>query len=233
MASLGHPNLALIFGAETWKGTPMLILEFLEGGTLASRLRHGPMPPSEVIALGIQMARVLEKTHGEGVLHRDIKPSNIGFTAEGTAKLMDFGLVHVLHDFRAATSEPIGENWQTMSITIPAGTRDTTEQEFLVGTPPYLAPETLHTRVPSISMDLWALAIVLYEAICGRNPMLRATLADTLETVSRGAVPDIRQYAPACPENLANFLKQALSLDQWRRPQNAVDFRTGLERLGL
>src|SRR5262245_32111244 len=103
MAAVAHPNLALIFGAETWRGTPMLIFEYLSGGTLAHRLRYTRISLEQTFNLGIILADVLERTHGEGILHRDIKPSNIGYTKANTPKLLDFGLAHILTDSRRET----------------------------------------------------------------------------------------------------------------------------------
>src|SRR5262245_4112665 len=103
MAAVAHPNLALIFGAETWRGTPMLIFEYLSGGTLDHRLRHTRLSLEQTLNLGIILADVLERTHGEGILHRDIKPSNIGYTNANTPKLLDFGLAHILTDSRRET----------------------------------------------------------------------------------------------------------------------------------
>ena len=95
MAAITHPNLALIFGVETWQGTPILVIEYLAGSTLAERLPTGPMAWEEVLELSLVLASVLERVHGSGILHRDVKPSNIGFTEEDVPKLLDFGLVRI------------------------------------------------------------------------------------------------------------------------------------------
>lgn len=92
-ARLIHPHLGLIFAAESWRGTPMLVLEYLPGGTLSDRIRKGAIPPAQVASWGVALAGALEAAHGRGILHRDIKPSNVGFTADGAPKLLDFGLV--------------------------------------------------------------------------------------------------------------------------------------------
>ena len=92
MAAAMHPNLATLHGFEEWRGAPMLVMEFLEGGTLSERLRRGPLPLSDSLMLGIALANGLAVLHRTGILHRDIKPSNIGFSADGVPKLLDFGL---------------------------------------------------------------------------------------------------------------------------------------------
>src|SRR4029453_5469271 len=92
MAALNHPALATLYGVELWRGTPVLVVEYMTGGTLAARLATGPMSLAEIVALGVCIADALIYMHARGVLHRDVKPGNIGMTADGTVKLLDFGL---------------------------------------------------------------------------------------------------------------------------------------------
>ena len=171
MANVPHPNLALIYGAEEWKGTPLLIFEYLEGGTLLDSLNRGPLSLEEVIELGTQLADALDVIHASGVLHRDIKPSNIGYTSDGIPKILDFGLAAILERSRSDGTPPavlpsdpglIAElTWggePTTSLTV-------TQQ--LVGTPLYLSPEALAGQPPQASFDLWGLCVVLYQALCG------------------------------------------------------------------
>jgi hypothetical protein len=100
MAAVSHPNLAMIYGIEFYRGIPMLVVEYLAGGTLADRLRRGPLPWHDAVALGATLADVVDRIHGAGILHRDIKPSNVGFTAEGVPKLLDFGLARAVEAVR-------------------------------------------------------------------------------------------------------------------------------------
>ena len=106
MASLLHPNLALIFGVETWKGVPLLVLEYLAGGTLEDRIRKGPLAPSEAVRVGTKLANALDYAHGCGTLHRDVKPSNIGFDSQDVPKLLDFGLARIMSDSRGIPRDP-------------------------------------------------------------------------------------------------------------------------------
>ena len=99
-AAVSHPHLAPVYGMETWQGTPMLVMELLEGGTLTQRIEKGRLEAAETVELGIAMAEALEHLHASDILHRDIKPSNIGYTRDGTPKLMDFGIARVMFDLR-------------------------------------------------------------------------------------------------------------------------------------
>jgi serine/threonine protein kinase len=235
MAAVMHPNLALIYGAEQWKGTPLLIFEYLEGGTLLDSLARGPLPLDEVITLGTLLADALDRIHASGVMHRDIKPSNIGYSSEGVPKLLDFGLAALLDRSRGANTRPavlpddpglIAElTWgmqPTASLTI-------TQQ--LVGTPLYLSPEAVAGAEPEPSFDLWGLNVVLYQAFAGRHPLAAASVADVIRGIRRGAFPDVRDFRPECPPAFAAFLNDALSPVASRRPATAAEMRTRLRWL--
>jgi hypothetical protein len=144
MAAVQHRNLAFIYGAESWHGTPLLIVEYLEGGTLAERVSHGPLPVAEVVAIGRALTSALDNLHSAGILHRDIKPSNIGFARDGTPKLLDFGLARFGIEDGAA--------------------------HHIIGTPLYMSPEALRGIQPDATFDLWSLATVLYECLAGVRP---------------------------------------------------------------
>jgi hypothetical protein len=152
MAALGGDGLATIYGVEIWRRTPALIVEYLPAGTLADRLRSAPLDQSDVVRLGIRLADALGEMHARGLLHRDIKPSNIGLTATGTPKLLDFGLA--LFRTMAAGESDLESDRRRASRRV-------------AGTTAYLPPEALAGAPPGPSLDLWALAIVLREALTG------------------------------------------------------------------
>jgi hypothetical protein len=235
MANVLHPNLALIYGAEEWKGTPLLIFEYLEGGTLLDSLRRGPIALEEVIDLGTLLADALDRVHGSGVLHRDIKPSNIGYTSEGVPKILDFGLAAILDRSRGAGTLPAvlpsdpGLIAELAWGTEPSASLTITQQ--LVGTPLYLSPEALAGQVPQPSFDLWGLSLVLYEAYAGRHPLAGESVVELVKTIQRGALPDIRDFRPECPASFAAFLNDALSPVAARRPASASELRTRLRWL--
>jgi GAF domain-containing protein len=235
MATCTHPNLALIFGAETWRGTRMLICEYIAGGTLADKLKTDRSPLSETLHLGITLANVLQIIHDAGILHRDIKPSNIGYTMSGDPKLLDFGLAHMLNDARiearrlqAMSAEMLDGSTNSLSI---GALGSITPSGYVVGTPAYLSPERVLNEASDPSVDLWALALVLYEALSGLNPMARATLSETLGCVRTASVPDIRERVPDCPAVMAAFFNDALAKDRSRRPAMASEMAARLQRV--
>jgi serine/threonine-protein kinase len=225
MASVLHPHLALIFGVEAWRGTPLLVLEYLDAGTLAGRLEHGRrLPPAETVALGIALAEALDAAHRAGILHRDVKPSNIGFTSAGVAKLMDFGVARIVSGALEPDYEPApGE------LARPDDRRRTASG-LVLGTPLYLSPEALRGETADATFDLWGLAVVLFEAVAGRHPFERASWAETMAAITRAAAPELRSLRADAPPALAEFFAGALALDRGRRPSSARELVQRLER---
>lgn len=235
MASVRHPNLATIYGAEEWHDTPILIVEYLEGGTLLDWHARGPVPVGEVLDLGIMLADALDRVHGSGILHRDIKPSNIGYTADGVPKLLDFGLAAMLDrshgsDAPAAVMPADPAELAARFHSLKASATLTITHQ-VVGTPLYLSPEALAGSPPQESFDLWSLNLVLYEAIAGRHPLAGRSVPEVVEAIQRLVVPDVRDARPECPAPVAAFLNDALSLVPARRPATAADLRTALRAL--
>ena len=167
----------------------MLVMEYAEGGTLAARLRQGPMPFGDTLALGICLAEALGALHTRGVLHRDVKPSNIAFAMDGVPKLLDFGLAKLVPRLSrpAGSTEPgQGLSWSGSYSSSGAGIR---------GTPAYLSPELLRGASPSVRDDLWSLTVTLLEACTGANPFQASTVASTVSRVlahdpRASAIPD-------------------------------------------
>jgi hypothetical protein len=233
MAAVLHPNLASIFGAEHWHGTPLLIVEYLEAGTLADRLRNGALAVEEVLDLGVVLADVLDRIHASGILHRDIKPSNIGYTRDGVPKLLDFGLAAIMDQspngllaspLDASSVAELAEGSLSTATLI-------TQHHQIVGTPLYLSPEALVGAMPQPSFDLWGLNLVLYEALAGLHPLGHGSVPEILRAIVRSAMPDVRDFRPDCPSAVAALLNDALSRVGSRRPASANDLRTSLRRL--
>ena len=157
MAALAHPGIAQIHGLETWRGRPLLVVEHLGGGTLAARIVRGPLPAVEAVRVALAVAEALAALHTAGYRHGDVKPSNIGLTADGAAKLLDFGL-----------AEPAGRRSQ------PAG-----------GTAAYLSPEVLGGAAAAAADDVWALGVVLYEMVAGQRPFAGASVEEMVDRIRR------------------------------------------------
>jgi serine/threonine protein kinase len=206
-----HPNLGLIFGAELWHRTPVLVIELLEGGTLAERLTRGPLPVDEAVSLTLSLCGAVDALHSAGLLHGDIKPSNIGFTANGTPKLLDFGLARLL----STTTIPSAELADAA-----------VSQSTIGGTPLYLPPEAFEHARPSSAFDRWALGVVLFEMIAGRHPFVDQGLAGLKRRLA--GTPDTSALA-AAPPPLVSAIEAALARDPARRPESASAFAAMLQ----
>ncbi len=235
MAAVRHPNLATIYGVEEWRDTPLLVVEYLEGGTLLDRLADGPLALDETLDLGIMLADALDRVHGSGVLHRDIKPSNIGYASDGVPKLLDFGLAAMLD--RSLSLDPPAAGVAAEATDLAARCRDLSASSTLtmshqvVGTPLYLAPEAFAGEPPRESFDLWSLNVVLYECLAGRHPLAGRDVSDVIDAVQHTPWPDVRDARPECPASVAVFLADTLSPAIGRRPASAADLRTTLREL--
>jgi serine/threonine protein kinase len=203
MARTSSDRLALIFGVETWRGAPLLVMEYLAGGTLADRIKRGPVGASETLVIGSTLARGLQVLHDTGLLHRDIKPTNIAFGTDGAPKLLDFGLASLIDN----SDDPC----------------------LLAGTPLYLAPELVAGGSPGPASDLWSLSIVLYEAIAGRHPFASGTVKGALRLVAAADVPDLRTIDRAIPAAIANLFTTLLARQPSERPGSAADLVDRLE----
>jgi hypothetical protein len=222
-----HPNLATILTSETWRGVPVLVFEYLEGGTLAQRLQSGPCLPHDVTRWGALLAGALHAAHEGGVLHRDVKPSNIGFTSDGTPKFLDFGLAAVFDD--AEEQNVHGEGAPGAADGLPLSLEKTvsrlTRSGAIVGTIPYLSPEAVLGRPATASFDLWGLTLSLYEAVTGRNPFQSGTAHATLNRILSDRAPDPRELRRDCPPALAAVLTRNLSRMVEERARTAAVLR--------
>ena len=220
MAQVEHANLALIYALETWRSTPVLVVEYLGGGTLADRLDAGPLPIPEAVTIGTAVADGLAALHTSGILHRDIKPSNIGFTSAGIPKLLDFGVARLLSHLSSgvdsfAVQDPNGRSLSNTAI---------------AGTPLYLSPESLNGEPATVSTDLWSTGVVLLEAIIGEYPFRGRSRAEALARVAAGE-PDWdrarRQLAPAAVDLFERMFSRTIS----ERPQTAGELAAMLRTL--
>lgn len=217
MSLMTHPNLAIVFGLEFWFGQPLLVSEFVAGGTLADRIaQHGPLPMAQVGHIGVTLAEVLGTLHTSGLLHRDVKPANIGFAADGEVKLLDFGLARA---FKVADTDT-GHDTETAK---EASSLDSTgtERGHIVGTPAYMSPEALSGERHDARVDLWSLAVTMFEAMTGMNPFRGLPVSELMRV---RPTPDPREFAAGCSRDAAAFFAEALAQDRDRRPANADAF---------
>jgi hypothetical protein len=221
MASLHHPHLATIYGLETWKDMPILVVEYFEHGTLADRLRRGPLSVREVCEVGRSLGAALQYLHNRGLLHRDIKPSNIGLTEDDVPKLLDFGLARLIGE-NVAPIPVIADDRTATEITAAPGHSNLTLSHQVVGTLAYLSPEAVERQPPSVQFDLWSLGVTLYEALTGIHPFIRSSQYETAHAIVTREAPDVRQSRPDCPAPLAELLANCLRLDIRRRPASAA-----------
>jgi hypothetical protein len=236
-AAVSHSHLAPVYGMETWQGTPMLVMELLEGGTLAQRVEKRRLGAAETIELGIAMAQALEHLHASDILHRDIKPSNIGYTRDGSPKLMDFGIARVMFDLRRDAEIPPPASLDDDSVLLPPTsvwnrtTHSATGSKQLVGTLAYLSPEAVSGQPADTSFDLWSLAVVLYECLLGRKVFSGGDAQQIMIRIRNGRIPDFAQVCPEHEALLGDFFRSALHNTISRRPASAREIRQRLATL--
>ena len=217
MAAVSHPNLAVIFSIERWVDRPVLVVEHLEGGTLAERIRSHPLAIAEALRMGIDLAGAVAALHHGGILHRDIKPSNIGFARGGAPKLLDFGIARLVID---AAGEP-GAHAVSADLL-------STRSAAVAGTPAYLSPEALAGAPPDVGFDLWALALVLFEAIAGTNPFAAGSVEDVRGRIQRIGSPDLARWRPGALPELRVLFASWLAPDAAERPRSGEQLRAQL-----
>lgn len=221
LASLNHPHVASIYGFEEHGGKHFLVLELVDGETLESRLRGGPLSVSETLEVSKQIAEAIQAAHEKGIIHRDLKPANIKFTGRGKVKLLDFGLAKALSQ---ATS--------------PAGVHTvSTVVGMVIGTPAYMSPEQIYGQPADEQGDVWTFGCLLYECLTGKRLFAGETLSTLLGAVMQKE-PKWEQLPKDTPHALDQLLRRCLERNpQRRRPaigealvelENAlVELRTG------
>ena len=218
LASLNHPNIAAIHGLEESSGTNFLVLELVEGKTLADQIKKGPIPVEESLKLGIQIAEALEAAHEKGVIHRDLKPSNIKVTPEGKVKVLDFGLAKAY----AGDQELNLSNSPTLSDAA-------TQQGVILGTAAYMPPEQAKGKAVDKRADIWAFGVVLFEMLTGRQLFTGETVSETLASVLKSE-PEWKQLPPNLHPRIRFLLERCLEKEPQNRYGRINDARVEIQK---
>ena len=222
LASLNHPNIATILGVEEAGDIKALVLEFVDGPTLAELITKGPLPVAEAIAIGAQIAEALEAAHAAGVVHRDLKPANIKVTPDGVVKVLDFGLAKAAATPADARQPPADV---TNSPTFRTGG---TKQGVILGTAAYMSPEQSRGEAVDKRTDIWAFGCVLFEMLAGRSVFAAASITETLSEVLK-TEPDWQHLPADTPEGVRRLLRRCLTKDRARRLADIRDAQLDLE----
>lgn len=218
LAALNHPNIAAIHDLDEINGTRFLVLEFVEGETLAARLNRGPLPVRQAAEVCRQVAEALESAHAKGINHRDLKPDNIQITPDNRVKLLDFGLAKILASEREG---PDGLGFLNL-------TRWDTKPGVILGTAPYLSPEQARGQQPDRRSDIWAFGCVLFEALTGRQAFPGGTITDVFVAILKSD-PDWSLLPPELPESLRSLLRRCLQKEATYRLHDIALARMTLE----
>jgi eukaryotic-like serine/threonine-protein kinase len=220
LASLNHPNIATIHGLEDSSTTHALVMELVEGPTLADRIKQGPIPIDEAVRIAKQICEALEYAHERGIVHRDLKPANVKVTNDDAVKVLDFGLAKALEG--DASGIDIANS--------PTISRMATQAGVLLGTAAYMSPEQAKGKVVDRRADIWAFGCVLYEMLTGQMAFRGESVTDTLAAVIR-AEPDWSQLPAATPIRVRVLLQRCLQKDPKQRLQAIGDARISLDEV--
>jgi Tol biopolymer transport system component/predicted Ser/Thr protein kinase len=199
LASLNHPNIGAIYGLDETSSTQFLVLELVDGESLAARLERGPLGLNEAMAVATDVALALEAAHEQGIVHRDLKPANIVLTRDGRAKVLDFGL--------AKATDGGSNPSQSPAITFMATMAQT--QGVILGTAAYMSPEQAKGQAADKRTDVWAFGCVLYEMLSGRKPFAGEDISDTIASVLRDT-PDWNALPAALPAGVRGVIVRCL-----------------------
>jgi serine/threonine protein kinase len=219
LASLNHPNIAAIYGLEESGGTNFLVLELVEGGTLADRIKQGPITVEEALKLALQIAEGLEAAHEKGVIHRDLKPANIKVTPDGKVKVLDFGLAKAF----------AGEQENLNLSNSPTLSNAATQQGLILGTAAYMSPEQARGKEVDRRADIWAFGCVLYEMLTGRAAFSGRDVTEILAAVIR-AEPEWKSLPANLHWRLRELLERCLEKEAKDRYSGINDARVDIQK---
>src|SRR6202142_4260689 len=216
VSSLNHPHICALYDVGHKDGIDYLVMEYIEGETLAARIEKGPLPTSDLLRFASQIADALDKAHRQGIVHRDLKPGNVMLTKTG-AKLLDFGL---------AKGEEI---FQGDIDSSPTMSRPLTVQGSIVGTMQYMSPEQLEGKEVDPRSDIFSFGAMLYEMATGRKAFEAKSQASLIAAILKDDPKPLRELQPLTPLALEHVVKACLAKDPDERPQSAHDLKLQLE----
>ena len=220
LASLNHPNIAQIHGLEKSDGVTALVMELVEGPTLADRIAQGPVSIDETLPIAKQIVEALEAAHQQGIIHRDLKPANIKVRPDGMVKVLDFGL--------AKAMEPTGAMSPSASMSPTITTPAMTQAGVILGTAAYMSPEQARGKPVDKRADIWAFGCVLYEVLTGRRVFAAEEVSDTLAFVLTKD-PDWTALPVTTPASIRRLLRRCLQKDRMRRLADISDARLEID----
>ena len=207
LASLNHPYIAQIHGLEDAGGLHALVMELVEGPTLADRIASAAIPVDEALSIATQMAEALEAAHERGIIHRDLKPANIKIREDGTVKVLDFGLAKTLD---STSNAGVG------AMSTPAPGVLATQAGVIIGTAAYMSPEQARGRPVDRRADIWAFGAVLYEMLTGRTAFPGETVSDTIAAILERE-PDWTALPADVPMPVRTLIRRCLAKDRRQR----------------
>ena len=223
LARLNHPNIAQIYGLEKFEGGTALVMELVEGPTLADRIAEGPLSLDEALPIAKQIAEALEAAHEQGIIHRDLKPANIKVRADGTVKVLDFGLAKAIDP---AIGAAFGDRRIANSPTITSPAM--TQAGMILGTAAYMSPEQARGKIVDKRADIWAFGAVLYEMLTGRRAFAGDDVSDVLASVL-AREPDWTRLPAGLSPQFVVYLKRCLEKDPKRRVRDIGDVSLALD----
>jgi serine/threonine protein kinase len=216
--ALNHPNVVVLYDVGSQEGSPYLVSELLEGETLRERLLRGPLGPARAVEIAVQVARGLGAAHEKGIVHRDLKPENVFLTADGHAKILDFGLAKLLGpDSLGSGGDP--------------GTAAQTGSDVVVGTVGYMAPEQVRGDSVDGRADVFAVGACLYEMLSGRRAFRAGSAAETMAAIVREEPPDLSSIRRGLAPQLDRIVRRCLEKQKAARFQSARDLAFALDSL--
>ncbi len=220
LASLNHPNIAAIYGFEDSGAARALVMELVEGPTLAERIKGGTISLDEALPIAKQICEALEYAHEHGIVHRDLKPANIKITNNDAVKILDFGLAKALE----------GDPASIDISSSPTITRMATQAGIILGTAAYMSPEQAKGKSVDRRTDIWAFGCVLYEMLTGKMAFTGETVTDTLAAVIR-AEPEWSAIPASTPSRIRDLLQRCLKKDARQRLQSIGDARITIDEI--